>query len=146
MIRQPRYFERIFWRIIFKQDNTDASIQIKLANNYISGTLVLDVDRLRINGALHYYNHGNRLHITHLGSRKKGTGTALINYIKKSGKTIELNSKRDSVGFYEKLGFKRDESELRLIRMVYTPVTRMDRSRPSKLMYAGSSPVGGTKY
>lgn len=120
MIRQPSYFERMFWRIIWKPKYTGAGEQIQFAIDYLSGTLLLDVDGLTINGALHYTDHQDGVHITHLGSRKKGTGSALVERVQQLGKPITLNSYAHNFAFYEKLGFVKQE-DTSPAKMIYTP-------------------------
>ena len=84
--------------------STDAIYEITYAIGS-SGKLILALDGLKIVGALNYYHRDSDIRVAHLGSRKKGVGTALLNEVKKFNKTTTLYCEDHNVAFYEKCGF-----------------------------------------
>ena len=96
-----------------------------LLNNY--GFVIKEDEKLLGFASIHVINKINRVScliedvVIDSNYRGKGLGKLLINYLIKFSKTLDsdkliLNSKESNTKFYEKLGFKKNETQM-IIRL-----------------------------
>lgn len=88
---------------------------MSLPDNYIDNALASDETVLAIHGsegevlgAASFTVHGSYVHLSRLGSRRRGVGTRLMKHVIAiaEGKPITLLSENDAVAFYQKFGFR----------------------------------------
>lgn len=107
MIVKQNGIERIFWRWRYKNDGSNAAEEIMHALDWNTSHLLIDAEERTLFGALLYHEVGDYIHIAHVGSLRKGTGSALVKEVLKLRRPTTLYSRDKNYGFYEKLGFVR---------------------------------------
>ena len=109
MIERCSLMRQLYWRWFWHPKQTFATDQIRLALEYKTGNLLVATENNKLVGALCYVEYPKHIHVNHLGSLQKGTGSALLKVVLSYGKNVSLYCSDYNIPFYEKYGFVKQE-------------------------------------